>query len=200
MGLDHERRASIRRIVLTGLRMAIATALLFVAYSLIPLDVHPHESVFIRLTVSLFVFVGVLAWEMRSIVNHDFPKLRAISALCVVLPLFIFIFAWIYVNFSLANPDAFNIVLNRVNALYFTITVFSTVGFGDITPKSNAAQTIVSIQMIADLILIAVGIKLIMGAAERGEKRKSTTDETAEGTVTADDAAAKDVTPERKGS
>jgi len=35
---------------------------------------------------------------------------------------------------------------------YFTVTVFSTVGFGDITAKTEAARLVVTGQMIVDLV------------------------------------------------
>jgi hypothetical protein len=44
--------------------------------------------------------------------------------------------------------------LDHTRALYFTITVFSTVGFGDITPRADLARIIVSIQMLLDLVIL----------------------------------------------
>ena len=38
--------------------------------------------------------------------------------------------------------------LDHSRALYFTITVFSTVGFGDITPTNDAARLAVGAQML----------------------------------------------------
>ena len=41
--------------------------------------------------------------------------------------------------------------LTRADALYFAVTVFSTVGFGDITPESEAARVVLIVQMLGDL-------------------------------------------------
>jgi hypothetical protein len=37
--------------------------------------------------------------------------------------------------------------LSRTDALYYTITVFSTVGFGDITPRADLARIVTMVQM-----------------------------------------------------
>ena len=44
--------------------------------------------------------------------------------------------------------------------------MFSTVGFGDITAKTEAARLVVTGQMITDLVV--VGIRIILGAVTRG--------------------------------
>ena len=57
--------------------------------------------------------------------------------------------------------------------LYFTVTVFSTVGFGDITAKTETARLVTG-QMIADLIILGLAIKIIVGAVKRGQQRQTT--------------------------
>jgi hypothetical protein len=42
------------------------------------------------------------------------------------------------------------------------------VGFGDITPKTDLARLVTTVQMLADLAVVAVVIRLILGAATRG--------------------------------
>ena len=61
--------------------------------------------------------------------------------------------------------------MTRTNALYFTVTVFATVGFGDITADTEAARLLVTGQMILDLIIIGVGARVIVGAITRGRQR-----------------------------
>lgn len=152
--------------------MATATTLLLAIYAIAPVGSHPHESIIVRMTIALFIFAAVLAWELRAIVAHNFPRLRALSALAVILPLFMVTFAWIYLTASISQPGLFNVPLTRTSAFYFTVTVFSTVGFGDITPKSSVAQILVTAQMLLNLALIAVGIRAIFGAASVGEARR----------------------------
>jgi ACR3 family arsenite efflux pump ArsB len=93
--------------------------------------------------------------------------LRAGVALAVVIPLFILFFAWIYLTMSNADPGTFHGSMDRATALYFTVTIFSTVGFGDITPKTDLARIVCTIQMLADLAVVAIVIRLILGAATR---------------------------------
>ena len=65
--------------------------------------------------------------------------------------------------------------LTRTDALYFTVTVFSTVGFGDITAKTEAARLVVTGQMIADLVVIGLAVKVIVGAVKRGRQQQPPT-------------------------
>jgi hypothetical protein len=61
----------------------------------------------------------------------------------------------------------FSAPLDRTNALYFTVTVFSTVGFGDITATTHTARLVVTAQMVADLVIIGIAIQVIVGAVKR---------------------------------
>ena len=55
----------------------------------------------------------------------------------------------------------------RLDALYFTMTTFSTVGYGDISPKSEVARALVTGQLVVDLVLIGLIAKVILGTAQR---------------------------------
>ena len=50
-------------------------------------------------------------------------------------------------------------------------------GFGDITPRSDVARLVVTVQMLADLAVIAVVIRMIFGAVTRGVARRGQPDE-----------------------
>lgn len=91
--------------------------------------------------------------------------------MATIIPLFLVMFAWIYLTMSASDPTAFGGQLSRTSALYFTVTVFSTVGFGDITPKTDMARIVAMVQMLADLAVIAVVVRMILGAATRGVAR-----------------------------
>ncbi|HEY5989876.1 MAG TPA: potassium channel family protein, partial [Streptosporangiaceae bacterium] len=55
----------------------------------------------------------------------------------------------------------------------FTVTVFSTVGFGDIRPESELARLVVTGQMVADLVIIGLGARIVVGAVRVGQRRRS---------------------------
>jgi voltage-gated potassium channel len=157
-----------RHYAIAGFRALLEAALIVLIYFLVPITQH-HRSFFVlRLTIGLIVFVVTLAVEVRAIIRSPRPMPRAAVAMALVLPLFIIVFAWTYLTMSLSTPRTFGRPLSRISALYFTVTVFSTVGFGDITPKTDAARLAVTAQMLCDLVVIAVVFRLLIGAA-RGQ-------------------------------
>ena len=83
-----------------------------------------------------------------------YPALKAAQALGLVLPLYLLVFASTYYVMERASAANFSQPLTRTDALYFTVTVFSTVGFGDITPRSEAARIVLIVQMLGDLALL----------------------------------------------
>jgi hypothetical protein len=160
-------------LVSTGVRAALTAAVLLGAYFLIPAPHRHHEAPGLRLAVALVLFVVVVANEVRLITVHERPLLRAGVAMATVIPLFLVLFAWIYLTMSQTDPTAFTgspHPLDKPSALYFAVTVFSTVGFGDITPHNDPARLVVTVQMLADLAVIAVVIRLIFGAVNRAVK------------------------------
>ena len=89
------------------------------------------------LTLELCVFGVVVGVQVPAIIKAKYPILRAIEALAILVPLYLLIFARIYLSNSIGDPAAFNQPLDKTTALYFTVTVFATVGFGDIVAQSQ---------------------------------------------------------------
>lgn len=125
-----------------------------------------------RLTVSLGLVGAVFASQTRKVANAAMPQLRAIEALGIVLPLFLLVFSIVYLSISNGSPAAFTQRLDHTAALYFTITVFATVGFGDIAAVSGTARLIVSMQMLLDLAILGVVVRIIFGTARSALDRR----------------------------
>jgi voltage-gated potassium channel len=69
--------------------------------------------------------------------------------------------------FLMAQADANNFsvqALTHTDMLYFTVTVFTTVGFGDITATSQTVRLLVTAHMILDLIVLGVVVRVFIGA------------------------------------
>ena len=149
------------------LRIAASTTALVAVYYLLPLTHASTGGAVTILVIGLVVFIGLIALQARSIIRSPFPGLRAIEALATSVPLFLLLFASTYVVMAKMSAGNFDGRLTHTDGLYFTVTVFSTVGFGDITAKTQAARLVVTAQMIADLVILGLAIKIIMGAVTR---------------------------------
>lgn len=169
-----QRLATARVAGIVGLRTAASAAGLILAYYLIPVRAKTSAQEVLWLLAALAVFAAVIALQIRGIVNSRHPRLRAIESLAVAVPLFLIVFARIYLTLSTTTSHPFTLDLDQTSALYFTITVFSTVGFGDISPKTDFARAIVSVQMILDLVVLGAAVKLLLGAAQRGIAKRDT--------------------------
>ena len=165
------RRAWIR----TGVVLALAWVVLTIVYYVVPAGVvparHSGADAFLHLGAGIALFAAILAWQARRIVGAELPELRAIQALGVIIPLFLVLFASFYLSLSNSSPVTFTQQLDHTRAIYFTITVFSTVGFGDITPRTDLARIIVSIQMLLDLVIIGAVVRMLLNAAQAGLAR-----------------------------
>lgn len=162
-----------RRIGILVMVRTFAWATFSVAlYYVLPLQ-RPQDYGLFLLLVGLVVFVIVIIIQVRSIMSSSFPRLKAISALGVGLPLLLVIFAAVYYLIGFNEPNSFTQGLDKTGGLYFAITVFSTVGFGDIAPVSGLARIVVSFQMLLDLVVFGVVAKVVLGAVQVGLERRS---------------------------
>ena len=165
-------RPPYRAIVRAVLRIAGSATALVALYYLLPLDHSSTGTVVTILVIGLVVFIGLVAFHVRSIIRAPFPGLRAIEALAISVPLFVLLFASSYVVMATMSASNFGGRLTHTDGLYFTVTVLSTVGFGDITAKTEAARLVVTGQMITDLVVLGIGIRIILGAVTRGQQRR----------------------------
>ena len=152
--------------------VAAAWVLLVGAYYVVPARPDAAAAI-VKLIVGMTVVVTVVAAEYARIVRARLPQLRAIEALGITLPLFIVIFASVYLSLGQAPHSMFNTTLDHSKALYFVVTVFSTVGFGDIVPTTDGARLLVAAQMLLDLAFIGAVVRVLVLAANRGLERGS---------------------------
>lgn len=161
-----------RMVVLkSSLTVVGAWVVLLTVYYFEPAIHHGGFGVVWRLAAGLALVAAVIAWQTRRIVSSELPELRAAEALGVVIPLFFLLFSTLYLSMSHGSAQTFSESLDHTRALYFTITVFSTVGFGDITPRTDTARILVSIQMLLDLAIIGLVVRLLLNAMKSGLER-----------------------------
>lgn len=162
-----------RRVLVTLLRALASTVALLTLYYLLPLDRTSLGGAVAMLVVGLLALAGLVAYQVRSIIKATYPALRAVGALATSVPLFLLLFAGTYYVMDVISAGSFTEPLTRTDALYFTVTVFATVGFGDITAKSEAARVLVTGQMVAGIIIVGLGARIIVDAIKHGRSQKS---------------------------
>ena len=162
-----------RRLLEALLRALLTSTVLVVLYYNMPFTAVVDASTVVLLAAGLALFTAVITWQVRSILRSDYPALRALEALAAAIPLFLLVFAAAYVKLADTTAEAFTEPLSRTDALYFTITVFATVGFGDITPVTNAARITTMIQMVGDLLVVGLVLRVMLGAVKQSRERRT---------------------------
>jgi voltage-gated potassium channel len=154
-------------------QIVVVTGILLAAYWLVPL--HPESaavSAAIWAAVLMVLSLGLMfVRQTRKIFRSEYPMLAAVEALVILLAVFVIGFAFVYLALAASDPAAFSEPLNRTGALHFAVTVLSTVGFGDITPRGDGARWLVMAQMLIDIGLIAGALRIIFGIARRADRR-----------------------------
>jgi hypothetical protein len=148
-----------------------------VLYFVLPLDREFSAGTLAVLGAGALAMGLLVAWQVRSILHSPLPALRAVEAIALSLPLFLLLFAGTFSVLSGSQPEAFTEPLSRLDSLYFVVTVFATVGFGDISAVTPVARVLVTVQMVGNLVLIGLVLRVFMSAVEHGRRRAAQRDD-----------------------
>lgn len=108
----------------------------------------------------MFVLAGIFCgyWVLRvAFADPD----RPIGLLVLVYTAFIseFLGGFAYTYWHLGGSNGcFSEALSKVDAIYFTITTFTTTGFGDLRVSGDACRGVVIAQMVVGFIIVSIGI------------------------------------------
>lgn len=150
----------------------ITTTALVILYYLSPLDRLASVPLGVSLAIALLILLIVAIVGIRATMRATYPGVRGVEALATTVPLFMLLYAATYFLMARTDPGSFSADgLTRTDTLYFTITIFSTVGFGDITATSQSARILASTQMILDLLILGLGLQAFIGAIRLGRQR-----------------------------
>ena len=162
-----------RTIVLSVVRSLVVVTLIVVAYFTLPLTRPVGAGPIAGVVIGLIVVAIILTLQIRATIRSPYPGMRAFESLASSGPLFLILFATTHYLIEHHSANSYTETMTRLDALYFTITVFTTVGFGDIAPVSELARTVTMLQMIGDLLLIFVIVRVLFGAVKVGIERRS---------------------------
>jgi voltage-gated potassium channel len=143
---------------------------------------HPNTAVFTAETVVLFAFFLLAAtFAIQRVLDGDYVDMNRIAGAISIYMLIGLIWSCLYFFVSLIEPQAFNGLpdlstddVRNVNAafmdlLYYSYVSLSTLGYGDITPVSRAAQSLAYLEAICGVMYVAVLVAALVGSY--GNKR-----------------------------
>ncbi|MFI5821838.1 potassium channel family protein [Streptomyces rishiriensis] len=165
-----------RQTVLAMLRTVVTATGLVFGYYLLPMDEGFSGGSAAGIVLGLMAMLALFAWQVRTITRSPSPRLRAVESLAATLPLFLLLFATAYYLLERSTHGSFSEPLTRTDSLYFTLTVFSTVGFGDITADTQTARILTMVQITGNILLVGVAAKVVAGAVQTGLRRKQNSD------------------------
>jgi voltage-gated potassium channel len=139
----------LRLIVLIGLALAV--------YFVVPV-VLDDEDLALRLVFGVLCLLVLAASVIWQVVLHVEDKDRTVDGLLVALVVAVLVFALAFYRLATANPGQVVGLETRIDALYFTMTMLLTVGFGDIHAEGQAARVLVLIAMVFNVVVIATAV------------------------------------------
>lgn len=156
-----------RQVAVVALRILLEAVVLFGAFALAPLDLRDEGAWVGPLAMSIALLAIVVVLQIVAVARSPYPGLRAIEALASSFLLLIVLFSALYYGMAQEDPGSFNESLNRVDAVYMTVTIFSTVGFGDLVATSQPGRIAVTVQMLVNMALIGVIVRVLLGTVQQ---------------------------------
>jgi hypothetical protein len=160
-----------RPVVRTVARSLLTSTLIVLLYFLLPLRPDNPAS-YLWLCGGLLLVAVLVVWQVLQILAARHPRLRAVEAVATTLPLYLILFATGHYLLAQNQPGSYSQPLTRLDALYFVVTVFATVGFGDIVPDSETARVVTTVQMVLNLVFVGVIARVLLGAMQEGLRRQ----------------------------
>jgi hypothetical protein len=129
--------------------------------------------------LGLLAGVLVLLWlvyrQVRRVM-HSAPGDTSVRLEGLVLVVYVVVpmFALGYFSLEDADPGQFDGMATKTDALYFSLSTLATVGFGDVHAAGQLARALVSVQMVFDLVVVALVASILSTRIrERAGERRS---------------------------
>ncbi len=143
----------------------VVLVLLTSAYYLVPLRFDRGDAdTWTRLSASLLA-LALLGLTFRAAIRRsrrtqtsDYLRIQWLLSALYALVL---LFALLYAALGIRVPGQFAGIENRTDALYFSVTVVATVGFGDVHAAANASRLAVTVHMLFNLIYLGTALRVL---------------------------------------
>jgi voltage-gated potassium channel len=146
------------------LRSAIALVAVLGLYFALPVS---SDSSTTRIVSQIVIAVGCLALA-GAVIYREFRRMTLGEALhltglqlLIVLEVVMVLFALTYFSLAIHGDQQMDGIRTRMDALYFSATTITTVGYGDVHAAGQLARVIVTVQLVFDVVFIGAFLRLI---------------------------------------
>jgi voltage-gated potassium channel len=145
------------------LRLGLACGLAVFMYFVVPASPRlPADAIVLRVLAAVaalaLLALGIVS-QVRLTVQHGLD--RRVDGLVVSLVIVVLAFALGFYLLNAQDPEQLDGLATRVDALYFTMSTLTTVGFGDVHATGQAARIMVVIQMAFNLVFVATAAAVL---------------------------------------
>jgi hypothetical protein len=174
--LPRADKGTVARVLVTAAVLTAYVVVVLAAYFSLPpaeLTLGNIMASALLVLVAVGIVLGGYVWGLRSITRARYPVLRSFSILIVVLGAFIVVFSYVYLSMATRDPESLPGLRTHLDGLYFTVTMLSTVGFGDISPTSQPARAVATAQMVFNLVFLGALLRTAVSAGRMERQRRT---------------------------
>ena len=170
--------STVRSAVLSVVGLVVYVVALVAGYFALPaLDLRlatTWEAVVLFLLALSGVSVVYVA-QLRRVRSARRPLLRAATLVVVFAATYVVVFAYVYLVLETRSPGELPGLVTHMDGLYFTVTMLTTVGFGDISPMGQPARAVATAQMVFNLLFLGVLVRtaVTVGRDEMTRRRNA---------------------------
>jgi hypothetical protein len=139
----------------------LALAAVTAAFAWIPWQDVGAESAAVVVVAFIVGLVGIAAlvcWQALSFRRAASSGAARLRGLLVAVYVAVLFFSAVYYVLATDRPEEFVGLKTRVDAVYFSASVTSTVGFGDVHAAGQAARAVVTLHIGFNLVVLSLAV------------------------------------------
>lgn len=147
-------------------RLAIGVGAVMVVYYAVPLGDRSAGEGVVTSVLGVVTGAALLVWlalrQVRLLASREAAGGTArLDGLVLLVVIVVPMFAAAYFGLEQADVDQFASLATRTDALYFSLSVLATVGFGDVHATGQLARGLVTLQMAFDLVFVGAVVSVV---------------------------------------
>ncbi|MGP4019474.1 ion channel [Saccharopolyspora sp. 5N708] len=161
----------VRKRVLINLATALtAVVLSTVGYYLLPIGrfgVGGTVNWVVVFAVGLLAVSALIVFQVRRFRIGDARRGSSIAGVVAALYLAVLFFSAVYFGLAYHDPGSITGLRTKTDALYFALSITSTVGFGDVHAVSQFARSLAAVHMAFNIGFLGAAVAIVRGRARR---------------------------------